>query len=61
MDRKQLVRMIRAHGTDKVLFGSDSPWTSQKEDVEVFRNLGSLTDLEKEQIFSGNARKLLGI
>ncbi|HIX59780.1 MAG TPA: amidohydrolase family protein [Candidatus Blautia gallistercoris] len=61
MDRKQLVRMIRAHGTDKVLFGSDSPWTSQKEDVEVFRSLGSLTDLEKEQIFSGNARKLLGI
>lgn len=61
MDSAQLVRMAKAHGTDRVLFGTDAPWSSQKEDVEIFRGLTAFNETEQEQILSGNAKKLLGI
>lgn len=59
MDPGQLTRMIRAHGTRRILFGSDSPWTSQKKDVAQFRALDEFTEEEQEQMLSGNAAKLL--
>lgn len=58
MDPVQLVRMIRAHGAHRVLFGSDSPWTFQKEDVNILENL-PLTQEEKEFISWRNAARLL--
>lgn len=51
--------IIDAHGTDKVLFATDSPWADQKKFVEIFSSLG-FSDAELEMMFSGNARKLLG-
>lgn len=52
------VRLVRKHGTDKVLFATDSPWASQKEYVEWFKNCG-LTEVEQAKIFYQNAAKLL--
>ena len=59
MPEKQLVRMIHLHGADKVLFGSDSPWTDQKADVEKIRSLTGLSESEKELILHQNAEILL--
>lgn len=58
MNPDQLVRMIRAHGTDKILFASDAPWSVQKEDIRVLESL-PLTDEEKQAIGFKNAEKLL--
>lgn len=55
---EQFIRICRAHGTDKILFATDSPWSGQKESVEYFKQM-NLTDAEKEQIFDKNARILL--
>ncbi len=55
-----MVNVIRAHGADRVLFATDSPWNSQKADVDMFHAL-ALTDEEKEKILHLNAKKLLGI
>ena len=60
MEPDRLLRMIRKHGADKVLFGSDVPWSGQKEDVEILKNLG-LTEDELEQVSHKNARKLLNL
>lgn len=57
---EQFVRIVRAHGADRILFATDSPWGGQKEFAEYFRNL-PLSDEEKEAIARGNARKLLGM
>lgn len=56
--KERLLRMIRKHGADKVLFGTDAPWSDQKEDVEILKNLG-LTDGEFELVSHKNAWKLL--
>lgn len=57
---EQFVRIVRAHGADRILFATDSPWGGQKEFAEYFRNL-PLSDEEKEAIARENARKLLGM
>ena len=50
--------IIEAHGTDKVLFATDSPWSGQREYVELISSLG-FTDTELEKMLCGNAKKLL--
>ena len=60
VDDKQLIRIIRNHGAERVLFGTDSPWCDQGEALKYFRNL-ALTDKEKDLILGVNAAKLLDI
>ena len=55
---EQFMRIARKHGTDKILFATDSPWAGQKEFVEHLKGL-PFTDAEKQAIFHGNAEKLL--
>lgn len=54
------VAMIRTHGADKVLFGTDSPWDDQKEALFTIQGSG-LTDTELNAILGKNAAGLLGI
>jgi uncharacterized protein len=53
-------RVIRGHGTDRVMFGTDWPWTNQREQVGLLRSLG-LSESEKQAILWENAAGLLGI
>lgn len=55
---EQFIRLSRKHGTDRILFATDSPWSSQKESVECLQQM-ALSDHEKSLIFEENARKLL--
>ncbi len=55
----RLLAMIRAHGVDRVLFGSDGPWTDAKGEMAHLRALG-LEAAEIEAILGGNAARLLG-
>ena len=57
---ERLVDMIRRHGIERVLFGTDTPWEDQAKEVEAFRRL-PLTGDEREAIFSTNAMALLGL
>lgn len=59
LDELSFVALVRAMGADRVLFGTDSPWSSQKQAVE-WMNATSLTKEEKEMIFSGNFMRILG-
>lgn len=58
IEDEQFVRIVENHGSDKILFGSDSPWSGQKESVEWLQRQ-ALTDEEKENIFWNNAMKIL--
>lgn len=51
-------RMVRAFGSDRVLFGTDSPWTDQKKSKEDILAL-PLDDAEKKNILGENACRLL--
>ena len=57
---EQLLRIIRRHGAERILFGTDCPWSGQRESIERFKKL-SLTEEERTLIFSGNAERLFGL
>ncbi len=52
--------IIERHGTDKILFGTDTPWHSPDMEKRLIASL-SLSESDREQICSGNARRLLRI
>lgn len=52
------VRLCRKHGTDRILFGTDSPWQDQGEYIEQLRVMG-LSAEEQNAILGKNAAKLL--
>lgn len=58
LSREDFVRIVRKHGTGKILFATDSPWEDQKDYVKRVESL-PLTAQEKERIFSENAKQLL--
>ena len=60
MDETQFTAMVRAFGAHRILFGTDSPWSGQKESVSWLQN-APLTEEERTAILGGNARKLLNI
>lgn len=54
------VDLVRAMGAERVLFGTDSPWSDQAEAAEWIRNT-ALTQEEKELIFHGNFERTIGV
>lgn len=60
LPKENLMRLIRKHGTHRFVFGTDSPWTWQKQQADYLRSL-PLTEEEKEQILWKNAAIFLGI
>lgn len=54
---EQFIRLVRKHGTDRILFGSDCPWSSSYDEIQYIDSL-PLTDHEKEKIYFQNAQEL---
>lgn len=61
MPEEQFVRMVHLHGADKILFGTDAPWTGQKECAERLLSYTGLSEIEKQMILSQNAEVFLEI
>ena len=60
LDEEQFLRIVRRFGAHRVLFGTDSPWTGQREELARLRAL-PLTQRELDAILGGNARRLLAL
>lgn len=58
ISNERAVNIIRRHGVDKVLFGTDYPLVRQKDELKRFMEL-DLTEEEKRKILFENAKKLL--
>ena len=57
MDADGFTRIIRAFGSERVLFGTDSPWADQKKSLDFVRSLPLASD-ELENILEKNAARL---
>ena len=60
ISQEQFRRIVRNHGADRILFGTDSPWSGQKESIELLSEM-KLTENEMESIFWRNSAGLLGL
>ena len=58
LDTDGFMRLIEAFGAERILFATDSPWSSQAESVEFVKNL-PLSGEELGLILHGNAEGLL--
>ena len=56
----QFVRIVKNHGADKILFGSDSPWTNASDEIKAINSM-QLTQEEKDLILYKNAKRILNI
>ena len=59
LDAAQFMTFVKIFGAEKILFGTDSPWTSQKNSLDFIKNL-PLTADDRNKILGLNAQKLLG-
>ena len=58
--RDQFLRIAEKHGADKILFGSDSPWSNAGTEIEHIKSL-PLPEKDIAAILGGNAKKVLGL
>ena len=59
IDKSLTCDIIKAHGADKVLFGSDAPWEDPAKTLEFLRSL-SIDPEDLKKICGDNAAKLIG-
>lgn len=57
MENEEAIEIIRKHGTDKILFGTDYPLADYKKELIKFYELG-LSKKEQEDIFFNNTNEL---
>jgi hypothetical protein len=60
LGRERARDMLLSHPADRVLFGTDSPWTGQAETLTLARSL-NLPEHREAAMLAGNARTLLGL
>lgn len=57
---EQFLRIVEKHGADKILFGTDSPWSRGDEEIKSLEAM-PLSQEQKELIFYKNAKRILDI
>ena len=60
MPKYYAAKILEQHGTDRLLFGTDSPWHTATMEWRLLDSLG-LSDTDREKIACGNAKRLLGL
>ena len=60
LSAEEMVKMIRIFGAERILFGTDSPWSDQAQALSFIRNL-PLTDEEKKAVLGENAARLFSL
>jgi len=64
LSEDQFVRMLRQHGPEHVLFGTDWPWFSHNSEIDLIdarMETAGFSAAEKQAVFRNNIEKLLGI
>ena len=60
LGKEMFEKILKKHGKGKILFATDSPWSSVEGDVKIIKSFNLGTDAE-DKIFSRNAMALLGL
>ena len=60
LKKEKFLEMIRAYGSERVMFGTDYPFWTQKPEIDFFRSL-DLDEKETEDIFWRTCTRLYGL
>ncbi|NJC71882.1 amidohydrolase family protein [Planosporangium thailandense] len=60
LEPERIRDLVRTHGADRVVFGSDWPMANPGAEIAAIRNLG-LTRDEEDAILGGNLARILGL
>lgn len=60
IDGKLLYEIVKKHGADNILYGSDLPWSSPDDEKRMIAEL-PVSDEEKDKIYYKNIIELLGL
>lgn len=58
LEPERMAALILSHGPEKVLFGTDSPWTDQGEELNKIKRI-KLPEKVLEQVLGLNAKRIL--
>ena len=58
--KEQFLKIVKAHGADRILFASDSPWSNAKNEIDAINSL-PINQTSKDLILGGNAARILGL
>ena len=60
IDPDLFAAIVKKHGTDRILFASDLPWSDPREEIKLVDSL-KISEIEKDRIFCRNAIALLDL
>lgn len=58
--KAQFLRILNAHGADKILFASDSPWSDASNEIAILNSL-PISQADKEKVLGLNAKRILAL
>jgi predicted TIM-barrel fold metal-dependent hydrolase len=64
LSEDQFIRMLRRHGAEHIIFGTDWPWFLHKSEIDLIdrrMDAAGFSFHEKQAVFSGNIEAILGI
>lgn len=58
LSKEQFLRIVKLHGIDRILFGTDSPWSDREESVNIIKSIG-LSQSDLDRLLYKNASAIL--
>jgi len=58
--KEQFLKIVKKHGADKILFGSDAPWSNAATEIEHLKDM-PLPEADIDAILGGNASRILSL
>ena len=62
LERAQFVELLKIHGSSNILFGTDWPWFTHREEIPMIDSLlrdAGFLETDRESVFRNNALRLL--
>jgi predicted TIM-barrel fold metal-dependent hydrolase len=64
LENSEFVRLLKQHGPEHIIFGTDWPWFGYQPEIELIGNMSKFAgynETQQQDVFSGNIARIAGI